>query len=222
MDNYTVYLVDDDAGVLKALSRLLRAKGYEVKPYLRPQEFLEQHDATVLGCAVLDLVMPGLDGLELQQALNAGGSQRPIIFITGKGDVPASVRAMKAGAIDFLTKPVKDSDLFEAIRRAENREAEDRQRLSELESIQAKIKTLTPREREVLTQVVGGLRNKQIARDLGRTEKTVKVHRKRVMTKLGVRTLADLVRMVETQSEIEGLLAQRVIPAPCFLPRRSA
>jgi len=197
MDNYTVYLVDDDAGVLKALSRLLRAKGYEVKPYLRPQEFLEQHDATVLGCAVLDLVMPGLDGLALQQALNAGGSQRPIIFITGKGDVPASVRAMKAGAIDFLTKPVKDRDLLEAIQRAENREAEDRQRLSELESIQAKIKTLTPREREVLTQVVAGLRNKQIARDLGRTEKTVKVHRKRVMTKLRVRTLADLVRMVE-------------------------
>jgi RNA polymerase sigma factor (sigma-70 family) len=117
---------------------------------------------------------------------------------------------------------VKDRDLLEAIRRAENREAEDRQRLSELESIQAKIKTLTPREREVLTQVVAGLPNKQIARDLGRTEKTVKVHRKRVMTKLGVRTLADLVRMVETQSEIEGLLAQRVIPAPCFLPRRSA
>jgi len=104
---------------------------------------------------------------------------------------------MKAGAIDFLTKPVKDSDLFEAIRRAENREAEDRQRLSELESIQAKIKTLTPREREVLTQVVAGLPNKQIARNLGRAEKTVKIHRKRVRTKLGVRTVADLVRMVE-------------------------
>ena len=197
-DKFTVHLVDDDPGVLKALSRLLRAKGYEVKPYSSPQVFLEEHDVTVPGCAVLDVSMPGLDGLELQRALTASaGSHRPVVFITGKGDIPTSVRAMKAGALDFLTKPVKDKDLFEAISRAEARDAESRRLHSELESIQAKIKTLTPREREVLTQVVAGLPNKQIARNLGRAEKTVKIHRKRVRTKLGVRTVADLVRMVE-------------------------
>ncbi|MEY9341620.1 response regulator transcription factor [Bradyrhizobium elkanii] len=119
MDKFTVYLVDDDVGVLKALSRLLRAGGYEVKSYARPQEFLDQHDPAIPGCAVLDVAMPSLDGLELQQALTAGGSYRPIIFITGKGDVPTSVRAMKAGAVDFLTKPTKDTDLLEAIRRAQ-------------------------------------------------------------------------------------------------------
>ena len=111
-EKFTVYLVDDDPGVLKALSRLLRAKGYEVKPYSSPQLFLEEHDVAVPGCAVLDVSMPGLDGLELQRALTASaGSHRPVVFITGKGDIPTSVRAMKAGAIDFLTKPVKDKDL---------------------------------------------------------------------------------------------------------------
>ncbi|MFL5236160.1 MAG: response regulator transcription factor [Rhizomicrobium sp.] len=197
MDKFTVYLVDDDAGVLKALSRLLRARGYEVKSYAHPQEFLDQHDPAVPGCAVLDVAMPGLDGLELQQALTVGGSHRPVIFITGKGDVPTSVRAMKAGAVDFLTKPTKDTDLLEAIRLAENRETEARQRLSELESIEAKIRTLTPREREVLTHVVAGRLNKQIAGDLRTVEKTIKVHRSRMMEKLGVRTVADLVRMAE-------------------------
>jgi FixJ family two-component response regulator len=197
MDKFTVYLVDDDAGVLKALSRLLRAKGYEVKSYVSPQEFLEQHDPAVSGCAVLDVSMPGLDGLELQRALTAGGSHRPIVFITGKGDVPTSVRAMKAGAIDFLTKPTKDTDLLEAIRRAEERDAEARRRLSELEVVQAKLRTLTPREREVLTHVVAGRLNKQIAADLGTVEKTIKVHRSRMMGKLGLRTVADLVRMAE-------------------------
>lgn len=197
MDKFTVYLVDDDVGVLKALSRLLRAGGYEVKSYARPQEFLDQHDPAIPGCAVLDVAMPSLDGLELQQALTAGGSYRPIIFITGKGDVPTSVRAMKAGAVDFLTKPMKDTDLLEAIRRAQNREAEVRQRSSELESIEAKIRTLTPREREVLSHVVAGRLNKQIAGDLGTVEKTIKVHRSRMMEKLGVRTVADLVRLAE-------------------------
>ncbi len=197
MEKFTVYLVDDDAGVLKALSRLLRAKGYEVKSYVSPQEFLEQHDPAVSGCAVLDVSMPGLDGLELQQALTAGGSHRPIVFITGKGDVPTSVRAMKAGAIDFLTKPTKDVDLLQAIRRAEELDAEARRRLSELELVQAKLRTLTPRERQVLTHVVAGRLNKQIACDLGTVEKTIKVHRSRMMEKLGLRTVADLVRMAE-------------------------
>jgi FixJ family two-component response regulator len=195
-DKFTVYLVDDDPGVLKALSRLLRARGYEVKPYASPQLFLEEHDMAVPGCAVLDVSMPGLDGLELQRALTASvGSHRPVVFITGKGNIPTSVRAMKAGAIDFLTKPVQDKDLFEAISRAEARDAQSRQLHSELQSIQAKMETLTPREREVLVHVVAGRLNKQIAGDLGTVEKTIKVHRSRMMEKLGIRTVADLVRM---------------------------
>jgi FixJ family two-component response regulator len=141
--------------------------------------------------------MPGLDGLELQQALTVETSHRPIIFITGRGDVPMTVRAMKAGAIDFLTKPVNDTDLLPAIARAIERDVQSRQVHAEVASIQAKIATLTPREREVLAHVVTGRLNKQIAGDLGTVEKTIKVHRGRVMEKLGVRTLVDLVRMAE-------------------------
>ena len=197
-DTFTVYLVDDDAGVLKALSRLLRAKGYDVRPYSSPQVFLEEHDVALPGCAVLDVSMPGLDGLELQRALTVtNGFHRPVVFVTGKGDIPTSVRAIKAGAIDFLTKPVKDVDLFEAVSRAETRDAEMRRLHSELESMRAKVDTLTPREREVLTHVVAGRLNKQIAGDLGTVEKTIKVHRSRMMGKLGIRTMADLVRMAE-------------------------
>jgi FixJ family two-component response regulator len=194
---FAVFLVDDDVGVLKALSRLLRAKGYEIRSYASPQEFLAQHDATVPGCAVLDVAMPGLDGLALQQSLTAGDSHRPVIFLTGKGDIPTSVRAMKAGAVDFLTKPVNDEDLLGAIAQAEEQDMRSRQSRAELASIQAKVTTLTPREREVLTHVVAGRLNKQIAGDLGTVEKTIKVHRSRMMEKLGVRTVADLVRLAE-------------------------
>ncbi|HYI26930.1 MAG TPA: response regulator [Bradyrhizobium sp.] len=197
-EKFTVYLVDDDPGVLKALSRLLRVKGYEVQPYASPRLFLEEHDVAVPGCAILDVSMPDLDGLELQRALTASdGFHRPVVFVTGKGDIPTSVRAMKAGAIDFLTKPVKDEDLFDAISRAEVRDAHARKVHSELASIQAKVETLTPREREVLVHVVAGRLNKQIAGDLGTVEKTIKVHRGRVMEKLGVRTVVELVRMAE-------------------------
>ena len=192
----TVFLVDDDPSVLKALSRLLRAKGYDVRGYASPQEFLAHHDARVCGCAVLDVAMPGLDGLALQQALTASGSQRPVIFITG-GDISTSVRAMKAGAVDFLTKPVSDSDLLAAIARANEQDAKSRKISTELAEIHARITTLTPREREVLTHVVAGRLNKQIAGDLGTVEKTIKVHRSRMMEKLGVRTVADLVRLAE-------------------------
>jgi FixJ family two-component response regulator len=138
-----------------------------------------------------------LDGLALQEALTADGVHRPVIFITGVGDVPTSVRAMKAGAIDFLTKPVDESDLLAAIERAAKRDAEARQSHTEVESIQARVKTLTPRELEVLTHVVAGRLNKQTAGDLGIAEKTIKVHRARVMQKMGVRTLVDLVRLAE-------------------------
>jgi len=198
MDNmFTVFIVDDDDRVTKALSRLMRVKGYEARSYTSPREFLAQHDAAVSGCAVFDVSMPGLDGLELQSALTAGGSHRPVIFITGKGDVSTSVRAMKAGAIDFLTKPVSNQDLLEAIRRAEELDAKSRKAQSDLASIEAKVTTLTPRERQVFTHVVAGRMNKQIAYELGIVEKTIKFHRSAIMRKLGVRTVADLVRMAE-------------------------
>jgi FixJ family two-component response regulator len=193
---FTVFLVDDDAGVLKALSRLLRARGYEVQAFTSPQTFLAGHDVSIPGCAVFDVSMPDLDGLELQQAL-MGGSQRPVIFLTGKGDIPTSVRAMRAGAIDFLTKPVLDADLLAAIARAEKDDASTRHLNAELDSINARFAILTPREREVMTRVIAGRLNKQIAGDLGTVEKTIKVHRGRVMEKLGVRSVADLVRLAE-------------------------
>jgi len=194
---FTVFLVDDDAGVLKALSRLLRARGYETKAFSSPQAFLAGHDASIPGCAVFDVSMPGLDGLQLQQALSAGGSQRPVIFLTGKGDIPTSVRAMQAGAVDFLTKPVNDADLLAAIARAGKLDAGARRASAELDQINARFAILTPRERQVMTHVIAGRLNKQIAGDLGTVEKTIKVHRGRMMEKLGVRSVADLVRLAE-------------------------
>jgi FixJ family two-component response regulator len=194
---FTVFLVDDDTGVVKALSRLLRAKGYDVRPFASAEEFLEGHDAAIAGCAVFDVAMPGLDGLALQQIFSASGKQRPVIFLTGKGDIPKSVRAIKAGAIDFLTKPVSDRNLLDAIARAEVVDAKTRQASAEVAAIAAKIATLTPREHEVLTHVIAGRLNKQIAGDLGTVEKTIKVHRGRMMEKLGVHTVVDLVRLAE-------------------------
>jgi FixJ family two-component response regulator len=194
---FTVYLVDDDPGVVKALSRLLQGRGYDTRPFTSAQEFLERHDPAVAGCAVFDVAMPGLDGLALQQVFKAGGNQRPIIFLTGKGDIPKSVRAMKNGAVDFLTKPVNEAALLDAIAHAEQDDAAARRIRAELAAIEAKVVTLTPREREVLSHVVAGRLNKQIAGDLGTVEKTVKVHRGRMMEKLGVRTVVDLVRLAE-------------------------
>lgn len=193
---FTVFIVDDDPGVLKAMSRRLRMKNYRVESFASSQEFLALHDAAVPGCALLDVAMPGLNGLDLQEALTSGGAQRPVIFITGKGDIPTTVRAMKAGAVDFLTKPVADKPLLAAIERAEQLDAESRQAQSELASIQSRIATLTPRERQVLTHVIAGRLNKQIAYDLGTVEQTVKVHRRRMMEKLGARTMLDLTRIM--------------------------
>lgn len=189
---FTIFIVDDDPSVTKALSRLMRVKGYETQSYTSPQEFLAQHDATIPGCAILDVSMPGLNGLELQQALNFGGPQRPVIFITGKGDVPTSVRAMKAGAVDFLTKPV-----LAAITRAKEHDTKGRQSHAEVMDIQAKLATLTSREREVLAHVVTGRLNKQIAYDLGTVENTIKFNRRAILKKLDVRSVAGLVRFAE-------------------------
>lgn len=194
---FTTFLVDDDPAVLKAITRLLNAAGYRTKSFSSPQEFLSAHDPSIPGCAIIDLVMSELDGLLLQQALIETGSERPIIFLSGKGDVSTSVRAMKAGAVDFLTKPVKREALFSAVVRAAKVDALSRQKRDELKSIGDRLSALTHREREVLEYVIAGRLNKQIAASLGTVEKTVKVHRGRMMAKLGVKSVADLVRLAD-------------------------
>jgi len=193
----TVFVVDDDPSVLRALSRLLRISGHRVQAFRSSQEFLAGHDPDVPGCVVLDLSMPGLDGLELQHALAASGRRRPIVFISGHGDVSSSVRAMKAGAVDFLTKPVNEDDLLDAVGRAIESDRQMRQAWTELQAVGLRLASLTRREREVLEHVVAGRLNKQIAADLGTVEKTIKVHRSRMMEKMGVHSLADLVRIAE-------------------------
>jgi len=194
---FTTFLVDDEPAVLKAITRLLNAAGYRTRSFSSPQEFLSAHDPSIPGCAIIDLVMSELDGLHLQQALLETGSERPIIFLSGKGDVSTSVRAMKAGAVDFLTKPVKREALFSAVVRAAKVDALSRQKRDESKSIGDRLATLTHREREVLEYVIAGRLNKQIAASLGTVEKTVKVHRGRMMAKLAVKSVADLVRLAD-------------------------
>jgi FixJ family two-component response regulator len=191
-----VRVVDDDASVLKSLGRLLRAAGFAVRTFPSSQQFLQQHDPEAPGCVVLDLSMPGLNGLQLQQALARFDAPCPVIFITGYGDVPASVRAMKAGAIDFLLKPFDQAQLLNAVRTAIEKDRSARAARAERSSVGVRVAGLTPRERQVMAHVVGGHLNKQIASDLGIAEKTVKVHRARVMKKMGVASVAELVRLV--------------------------
>ena len=195
--DFTVFIVDDEPQVLRALSRLVTAIGYPSRAFSSAREFLTDHDPLAPGCAVVDVFMPDIDGLRLQAILSAGHIDRPIIFITGRGDITTSVRAMKAGAIDFLTKPVDDEDLIAAIERAREVQAKSQQARSEIGSIQARLITLTPRERQVLPYVVAGSLNKQIAGEFGTSEKTIKVHRARMMRKLGIRTVQDLVRLAD-------------------------
>lgn len=194
---FVIFLVDDDPGVLKALSRMLDTNGYEVRAFSTSAEFLSQHDPSIPGCAIFDLSMPGLDGIQLQATLKAGGVERPVIFITGVGDIPVSVQAMKAGAVDFLTKPVKSRQLLAAVALAADKELQAFQCRNELAAVNDRISKLTPREREVLTHVIAGRLIKQIAADLGTVEKTIKLHRGRMMRKMGVRSVADLVRIAQ-------------------------
>ncbi|HEX5219017.1 MAG TPA: response regulator transcription factor [Verrucomicrobiae bacterium] len=191
----TVFVIDDDAAIRKSLARLLQSAHFDVRSFASPWEFLEQHNPATPGCILLDVSMPELNGLDLQQSLAKQGCDRPIIFLTGHGDIPMSVQAMKAGASDFLTKPVEDHLLLAAIQVAVEKDRQSRAARAEVQAIESRLATLTPREREVLEQVVSGKLNKQIASDLGTVEKTIKVHRGRVMEKMEVNSLADLVRV---------------------------
>jgi RNA polymerase sigma factor (sigma-70 family) len=197
MTDPTVFLVDDDPAVRKAIERLLRSAGFAIRAFESAEAFLAAHEPDHPGCALLDIAMSGLSGIEVQRLLNEGGQARPVIFLTGHGDVPTSVGAMKSGAVDFLTKPVDESALLQAIERALAADRRQRAERQEREVIERRLATLTGREREVMRHVVAGLLNKQVAARLGVAEKTVKVHRARLMEKMGADSLAALVRMTE-------------------------
>jgi FixJ family two-component response regulator len=192
-----VFIVDDDASVRKSLARLIRAAGYQVEAFASAREFLARPRHEAPCCLVLDVRMPGLTGLQLQEALATAGHLTATVFITGYGDVPVSVKAMKSGAVDFLTKPVDKQDLLGAIERAMTRARHASREAARITDIRDRIKTLTPREAEVFALVVTGMLNKQIASDLGVSEKMVKVHRGRVMEKMRAGSLAELVRLAD-------------------------
>lgn len=192
-----VHVVDDDRLVRSALVRLLGSNGYDAVPHVSAEDFLAAHDAGAGGCILLDIGLPGLDGLHLQQRLAQVGDGMPIVFITGCADVPMCADAMREGAVDFLTKPIEEEALMASVRRALQRDEAQRAAREHRLATEQRLATLTPREREVLRHVMNGRLNKQIAGDLGTAEKTVKVHRARAMEKMHVRSVAELVRMVE-------------------------
>jgi FixJ family two-component response regulator len=192
-----VFIIDDDESVCRSLTRLIRAAGYQTESFDSAEVFLAREYYGGIGCILLDFQLPGLTGIDLQQALAAANYSLPIVFISGHGDIPITVRAMKQGAVDFLTKPFAEPELLAAIARAVEQCKLDRREEREIESIQQRLATLTPREREVMALVVSGRLNKQIAYELGVVEKTIKVHRARVMDKMQVTSLAELVRLAE-------------------------
>lgn len=197
----TVFVVDDDAGMREALQSILETVGFPTAVYASAQEFLEAYHPSQAGCLVLDVRMPGMNGLELQKQLNARGAVIPVIFVSGHGDISMAVEAMKHGAFDFLEKPFREEDLLDRVRRALARDARIRKALSEHERIRAHLESLTPRERDVLNRIVEGKSNKVIGGELRLSTRTVELHRARVMEKMRASSLAELVRMM---IDVEG------------------
>jgi FixJ family two-component response regulator len=194
----TIYIVDDDDSMRRAITLLLRTVGYNPIAFTRPGEFLGKFDPNVHGCLVLDIRMPEMSGLEVQQQLNRTGAILPVIFITGHGDIPMAVQAMKDGAFDFLTKPFRDQELLDRINTALKQDAENRAELEKHADLRRRSESLTPREKEVFVLIVDGKANKVVAIDLGLSERTVEIHRGNVMEKMGARSVAHLVKMYLT------------------------
>jgi len=196
-DQPIVFVVDDDASMRQALARLFQSVQLRVEVFASPQEFLQSERPDVPSCLVLDVRLPGLSGLDFQAELLKADVRMPIVFITGHGDIPMSVRAMKAGAVDFLAKPFRDQDLLDAVTTAIQSDQKRREHENAMTDLRAHFSSLTPREREIMALVASGLMSKQIAAEVGLSEITVKVHRSHLMKKMGARSVADLVRMAE-------------------------
>jgi RNA polymerase sigma factor (sigma-70 family) len=212
--SHVIHVVDDDSSFRSAIARLLNAAGYEVALYETSQQLLDKRPTRLTDCILLDAQMPDLSGLQLQDRLSKLGNRLPIVFLAGHADIPTSVRAIKAGAEDFLTKPVGSEQLLETIRRALDHAEEARARTEQVEALVARVASLTPRERQVFALVVRGMLNKQIAYELGTSERTVKAHRHMVMQKCGVRSVAELVMIAERTGIMPGdvVLAKAVRP----------
>jgi FixJ family two-component response regulator len=202
--NSLVFLIDDDASVRKGVSRLLRSAGYHSEAFGSASDFLTRQQHSGPACVIVDVQMPGINGIDLQNVLIQRRREEQLVFITGHGDIPMCAQAMKAGAIDFLPKPFRDTELLQCVERALARSADQRRRGADKAEARRRLDLLTPREFEVMQLVVTGMLNKQIASELGTAEKTIKVHRGRVMKKLGIVSVAELVRLVEA-AQIESL-----------------